>query len=449
MSKIESLTPEQEIELIKVRDEWLAIGRNTDPLNREAAESSITNIYAAIGKDKPKFMMFQSPWQAAAAIYIMKMHIPELEKILRNNLWNKLEDNLWNNLRNNLEDNLWNNLWNKLWNKLEDNLGDTLRNNLRNNLWNNLRNNLRDNLENNLRNNLGNNLWDNLRNNLRNNLEDNLGNNLRKNLENNLGNNLENNLENNLGDNLWKNLRDNLRNNLDTSYFAGQHWCAWEVFYDFCNKIGVPYVEADRVKLDLWLEQSKTCHWWWPKDGLCIMSDRHTILTVDDRGRLHNETGPACAYADGYAIYAIHGVVVPANIILEPILMEQIESETNTEVRRVMMERYGYEKYMQDCNAIIVDSCDENHPIIGLRTAKLLRKDIMDDEPIIYIDVLNSTPEEDGSVKRYMLRVDPNAYNGEAAKNCHAALASTFRNDLDSQELTYKDYKDYQPVFES
>ena len=71
-----------------------------------------------------------------------------------------------------------------------------------------------------------------------------------------------------------------------------------------------------------------------------------------------------------------------------------------------------------------------------------------DDEPIIYADLLNSTPEPDGTVKRYMLRVDPNAYGGEASRNVHAAAASTWRNST-SGELTYRDWRDYVPAAES
>ena len=63
------------------------------------------------------------------------------------------------------------------------------------------------------------------------------------------------------------------------------------------------------------------------------------------------------------------------------------------------------------------------------------------------MDLLNSTPEPDGTVKRYLLRVDPNAYGGEASRFIHAAVASTWRNADGS--LTFSDWRDYDPDAES
>ncbi|MCL5459859.1 hypothetical protein M3M33_14580, partial [Loigolactobacillus coryniformis] len=82
-----------------------------------------------------------------------------------------------------------------------------------------------------------------------------------------------------------------------------------------------------------------------------------------------------------------------------------------------------------------------DHKMFGLRDAKLLVKLVPGDEPIVYVDLLNSTPEPDGTVKRYMLRVDPNAYGGMASKDCHAAAASTWRKR--NGDLEFQDYKDY------
>jgi hypothetical protein len=65
----------------------------------------------------------------------------------------------------------------------------------------------------------------------------------------------------------------------------------------------------------------------------------------------------------------------------------------------------------------------------------------------VYVDLLNSTPEPNGEVKRYMLRVDPKAYDGEAELNVHAAAASTWRNADGS--LTYQNWRDYAPDAES
>jgi len=129
------------------------------------------------------------------------------------------------------------------------------------------------------------------------------------------------------------------------------------------------------------------------------------------------------------------------------ITVSDIEAERNAEIRRVMIDRYGPARYAADSGATIVHELPADHAMVGLRTARVLRKEVPDDEPIIYVDLLNSTPEPDGSVKRYQLRVDPNAYDGEAAKNAHAAAASTWRNADGS--MAYKRWQDYVPAAES
>ena len=84
--------------------------------------------------------------------------------------------------------------------------------------------------------------------------------------------------------------------------------------------------------------------------------------------------------------------------------------------------------YMIESDSVVISVGSSDHPVKGLRNAKLLLRDVADDEPILIIDCLNSTPEPDGTVKHYYIRIDPKAYNGRAGKEIHAAMASTWRN---------------------
>jgi hypothetical protein len=150
--------------------------------------------------------------------------------------------------------------------------------------------------------------------------------------------------------------------------------------------------------LDLWVAESQSCHWWWPYEGIVIASERHSVVKIDGAGRLHCQDGPAVAYADGYGLWAWNGVRVEREVIEQPITVEQIENEKNAEVRRVMTERYGLEKYIQDCGAEEVQKDD---------FGTLWRKRVPNDEPILMVQVVNSTAEPDGTSKDYFLRVDP------------------------------------------
>ena len=180
------------------------------------------------------------------------------------------------------------------------------------------------------------------------------------------------------------------------------------------------------------------------------MSERHTQIhqtrLPNDRYQLHCETGPAVSYPDGWNIYYIHGVAVNEQIVMRPetLTLKQINDEANAEVRRIMVERYGYEKFLRESDAKLVDSCPDDHALKGLRTAKLWHIG-----EIVMLDVLNSTPEPDGTTKRYVIPVDGTLYGGKAGRSCHAATASTWRKRGDRTQLAFARPEDYAPVFES
>jgi hypothetical protein len=260
-------------------------------------------------------------------------------------------------------------------------------------------------------------------------------------------------------DSVWASVRDSVRDSVGASVqdsvwdsvwdsVYGQHDANWLAFYRyFHDECGL--VEQTQKLNGLW-KMAKSAGWALPHANICWVSERHHILERDGRGRLHCLTGPACAYPDGWGIYAVHGTRVPADIIEDraSITVARIEAETNAEVRRVMIDLYGPKRYLTDSGAVVVHEYPADHAIIGLRSARLLRKEVADDEPIVMIDLLNSTPEPDEKeTKRYQLRVDPNAYDGQAARDCHAAVASTWR--MPNGALAFKDYRDYEPSFES
>ena len=169
-------------------------------------------------------------------------------------------------------------------------------------------------------------------------------------------------------------------------------------FYDyFREQCGLT---AETTRLEGLMEYSKNAGWFLPHEHICWVSERHNFLNRDERGRLHSLTGPAVAYPDGWAIYAVHGVRVPADIIEHPetVTVERIGKEANVEVRRVMIGQMGYERYILESGAQVVHSD---------KYGTLYRKELPNDEPLVCVHVLNSTPESDGSTKRYVLRVPP------------------------------------------
>src|SRR5262245_31002189 len=131
-------------------------------------------------------------------------------------------------------------------------------------------------------------------------------------------------------------------------------------------------------------------------------------VSLDDRYRLHSGDMLPSITRNGKAFWHWHGVEVPQHVVCNPgrITVKEIDDETNAEVRRVMIERYGQTKYLMDCGAkwVNTDECGE-----------LYRKEFKTpngwrwgDEPVQFVKVKNSTPEPDGTFKDYFLRVPPN-----------------------------------------
>jgi len=148
------------------------------------------------------------------------------------------------------------------------------------------------------------------------------------------------------------------------------------------------------------MELAEVCGWWAPYKHLAIIQHRHSELHLDERGRLHNQNDMSVRYRDGWGVYAIHGARVPEWVVTRPaeITADKIEAETNAEVRRVMIDRYGADRYLVDSGAKQVHA-DE----FGV----LFRKNIRGDEPLVMVKLKNSTPEPDGTFKHYFIRVPP------------------------------------------
>ena len=179
----------------------------------------------------------------------------------------------------------------------------------------------------------------------------------------------------------------------------GQHDASWLAFYRYFKEV-LQLDDQTRKLAGLW-ELAQGAGWALPHANICWVSERHNVLVRDDRGRLSNLAGPACAYPDGWAIYAVHGVRVPADVIetaADKFTRERILEEPNAEIRRVLIERVGHERFL---------SLTEAKPIHDDRCGKLYRINLPNDEPIVLIEVVNSTPEPEGYFKHYFLRVPP------------------------------------------
>ena len=189
-------------------------------------------------------------------------------------------------------------------------------------------------------------------------------------------------------DQVWDQVGAQVRDQVGQPVY-GQHDASWLGFYAFFAEV-CDLESCNRLRGLFKLAESG---WWWPFGGAVILTERPAVLRRDAQGRLHSDDGPAMQYPDGWSIHAVHGVRVSSDIIEHPssITVERIANESNAEVRRVMIERYRTARYLLDAGAEIIARDD-----YGV----LYRHEIKLDEPIMMVRVLNTTPEQDGSLSR-------------------------------------------------
>jgi len=99
---------------------------------------------------------------------------------------------------------------------------------------------------------------------------------------------------------------------------------------------------------------------------------------------------------------------MPADFIasLGDLSPRRIGQERNAELRRVMLEVYGFDRYLAETGATPAD-----RDVMGV----LWRIDLPGDEPVVMVEVVNATPEPDGTRRTYWLRVPPRTRTAKEA----------------------------------
>lgn len=191
----------------------------------------------------------------------------------------------------------------------------------------------------------------------------------------------------------------------------GQHDAHWVAHYDILARAGAArYDPHDARVLAHFAELARATGWWWPAEGRCLMAERpaetHTEQLPSGRGtglRLHHPDRPAVRYADGTALYALHGTHVPEWVLREP-TVARIHAERNVEVRRSAIERIGWDTYVAHARLrLVAASPDPGNPGAELRLYDVPRA-VWGLAARVLL-VVNGSRERDGTRRRYGLAV--------------------------------------------
>ncbi|SNR27879.1 DUF6745 domain-containing protein [Actinomadura mexicana] len=188
---------------------------------------------------------------------------------------------------------------------------------------------------------------------------------------------------------------------------------SWSAHYDAVRRCsGVVFTPEQNRLIDLWATPARSCGWWWPREDVCVVSERpveiHTEVW-DDEGevRLHRSDGPALRFADGWDAHAWHGTRVPGWVVDDP-GVERIAREANVEVRRCAIENIGWGAYIDRAGLRLVAAA----PDPGNPGSELRLYDLRDQARVLL--AVNGSVERDGSRRRYGLAV-PGAFDDPLA----------------------------------
>jgi len=133
---------------------------------------------------------------------------------------------------------------------------------------------------------------------------------------------------------------------------ADAGWLVWGQFHE--TVLGV---KMEHVNLKLERELIGACYALYLWAGLAVVVDRLKTICLEGT-TLHCEDGPALEGRGALKEWFFRGVKVTEQIIMAPktLTIEQIKTENNEEVRRVMIERFGAMEYMEAIGAEVLDS---------------------------------------------------------------------------------------------
>ncbi len=172
---------------------------------------------------------------------------------------------------------------------------------------------------------------------------------------------------------------------------------------------------------EIYAELNQNIGYWWALDGIVVATEKPSAINLDDGGFLHSDTGLAIEYRDGLGLYRIHGVEIPGWVVTNPeqITVEKIDVTVNMDVRRIMIERMGHAKYLDETGAMEIHS--DSISIGGGIDGFILRSLIVDKHGAKFLC------GHDGSTEHiHFMSVDPNS---KTCADAHESI-SGFKDSL-------------------
>lgn len=138
--------------------------------------------------------------------------------------------------------------------------------------------------------------------------------------------------------------------------FYGNMWTSLACLADFC--INILNCQCDVILWEIVHNLVTTCGWIFPFEKVCFVCDRPIKIICNSATQLHNLEDTAMEYADGYGVYAYHGVVLPKKYGgVHPTQWQPqwLLSEKNSQLQQILIQTIGYNRLYQELTTIELD----------------------------------------------------------------------------------------------
>ncbi|MFQ4143472.1 DUF6745 domain-containing protein [Chlorogloeopsis sp. ULAP02] len=311
---LDQLTPEQENLILFYRQKWRKIALSTERINRQQATKAVKEIYKLCNLDEPEVIFCESPYEA------MSKTLPKLEHLILQPLnWIFLQlrlgvlkffsvqrqihiDNLALRRSSDIHTHIQTTLYFKFISQMKY---------------------------------------------------------IAQQLKIDLADTIELQIDTNITE-LYHQLTEQLGEKYDSNFIPAASFCSYCSWLDFWSS--ALHYKGDQKLLHIFKLVAESCGWIFPYQRVAVVCDRPTNIRFDNQNRLHAEGEPAIQFADGYSLYAHHGVTLPEKYgKLHPHQWQSswLLEEKNAELRRVLIQGIGYARIIEQLQAIELDSYQE------------------------------------------------------------------------------------------
>ena len=344
--KIEKLTKEQESKLEAYKNKWLDIGLSTDRIDHKLATPIINDFYEKVlEKKKPKaIIILKSPIEAWFGVCL----ISQVENLVSTQVQDKVQKQIRNQIRNQVRDQVRDKVRDQAWGQVCGQIKNQIRDQVRNQVWGQVRIQVRDQA--------WGQVWDQVRNQVCGQVCGQVEGQVESQVRDQVRIQVRDQVRGQIRDQVWGQVENFIWPFLDGSFLSNIF-----AFYDYFNKeVGIKFDVQE--KYDAWQDTSKL-GLIYPLDDFCIVSQKPTEINFDKDNRLHNESGAAIKYADGFSVYSINGVRVPEKYVMtdiDKIDASEVMKEKNAEIRTAVIKRCGFNHFRKHLKSKTISSKNNN-----------------------------------------------------------------------------------------